>query len=140
MENTELLKQALPMYLNHGVKIKGLTSIYPDPIITGILNSNNHVYWNYHGATGAWKIEDIVMYLRPLSDLTKEIEHNGEKFIPNDILNLDIEGGKGGDIRMIEEGEHLIYYVGLIEYLFEWHFDVFGLIGKGLAISYNDLK
>jgi len=37
-------------------------------------------------------IDDVLLYahkpiLRPLSDLTKEIEHNGENFVPLKIIN-----------------------------------------------------
>lgn len=90
--------------------------------------------------------------LRPLSDLTKEIEVNGEKFVPIDIIRKEdkdwfcIEGdeyilrediGGGGWIGYITI-ERIPYWI--IQQLFEWHFDVFGLIYKGLAIDINKLK
>ena len=67
--------------------------------------------------------------LRPLSDLTKEIEVNGEKFVPIDRLEdfIDFELGY----------ERVDYWK--IQKMFEWHFDVFGLIKKGLAIDFNTL-
>jgi hypothetical protein len=81
--------------------------------------------------------------LRPLSDLTKEIEVNGEKFVPFkwfNFINSDIDFetqiiALSNDIRWLNS----TYYV-IIEKLFEWHFDVFGLIEKGLAIDINTLK
>jgi len=132
--------------------------------------------------------------LRPLSDLTKEIEHNGEKFIP--LLELrSIEQGNWDDGEFFlnhtqitdygvrnAEYEGPVYWVewqdglsqtqsfsfksnnfhrvwirdrkklggvegGIVENqlqlfqkLFEWHFDVFGLIDAGLAIDINTLK
>ena len=79
--------------------------------------------------------------LRPLSDLTKEIDVNGEKIIPINYLCEQVLH----ELRRIIEhfiiygsyGE-LPYWVSL--YLFECHFDVFGLIEKGLAIDINTLN
>lgn len=90
--------------------------------------------------------------LRPLSDLTKEIEHNGENFVPIDILR-----GRFG--RLIDgiyvspdyaslrfQHHNMRCFIDLrdtteiLNKLFEWHFDVFGLIEKGLAIDINVLK
>ena len=76
--------------------------------------------------------------LRPLSDLTKEIDHNGGRFVPKDRAKR-IYGWK--DEWILETGHirigHLPFVV--IEKLFEWHFDVFGLIDQGLAIDINTL-
>jgi len=73
---------------------------------------------------------------RPLSDLTKEIEHNGVKFIPAQKL------GESGFVFPGHTWVHMVlelpYWV--IEKLIEWHFDVFGLIEKGLAIDINTIE
>lgn len=78
--------------------------------------------------------------LCPLSDLTKEIEHNGRTFVPYETKVLvdfmtEVEG-----MDCLCECDHDIsinpdvsYYV--ITALIEWHFDVFGLIDAGLAIK-----
>ena len=84
---------------------------------------------------------EIKPILRPLSDLTKEIEVNGEKFVPRVKMGL-IHDVSGNNIFNYRTGERinilsLPYYK--IEYLFEWHFDVFGLIEQGLAIDINTL-
>ena len=97
--------------------------------------------------------------LRPLSDLTKEIEYNGERFIPIEkILSLTIYGNKdtsytwdseilkiwdlnAGDLTLMEFDpqniDALEYFI--VQMLFEWHFDVFGLINQGLAIRKETL-
>lgn len=75
------------------------------------------------------------LILRPLSDLTKEVEHNGERFVPNDKL-LEFYGEEIDNYSLPLK---LNSYI-LIQQLFEWHFDVFGLIEKGLAIDINTLK
>ena len=82
------------------------------------------------------------MILRPISDLTKEISINGEKFIP--IKEMFLPCGE----RELLEGwsEDNKCYVGQMlsylpyQYLFENHFDVFNLIEQNLAIDINDLK
>lgn len=75
--------------------------------------------------------------LRPLSDLTKEIEVNGKKFVP---------------IEEIKESQRHLFFREDIENplegmqysemqkLFSWHFDVFGLIESGLAIDFKKIK
>lgn len=98
--------------------------------------------------------------LRPLSDLTKEIEVNGEKFVPIDWLRkninkcihfsdnrfMDYDDGKSKNIL------HYSFYdvfsdtidveeiIEFIQKLYEWHFDIHGLIEKGLAIDINTLS
>jgi hypothetical protein len=124
------------------------------------------------------KLSDIKPILKPLSDLTKEIEVNGEKFVPLEILGQKhIEDGffedgsfgwgqsTGGDDEQDyyltvsnNEGFYLVFDIWcghqdeggycvdnenipfpLVELFFKWHFDVFGLIEKGLAINKNTL-
>lgn len=82
------------------------------------------------------KFEDCLPVLRPLSDLTNEIEHNGEKFVPIERLTekCKLQQKLFGlqntiDLKAID-------YLKLIEY----HFDVFGLIEQGLAVNFNDVK
>ena len=76
--------------------------------------------------------------IHPLSDLTKEIEHNGERFVPIKLFSR--EDQKDIEIAMIESSfiELLSFYI--IQKLIEWHFDIAGLIEKGEAIDVNTLK
>ena len=76
--------------------------------------------------------------LRPLSDLTKSIEVNGERFVP--AYKMITHGFHNQFWYETEIFDYRYLYAMDLEKLFEWHFDVFGLIEKGLAISYNDLK
>jgi hypothetical protein len=86
--------------------------------------------------------------LRPLSDLSKEIEVNGEKFVPIKKLlnqvgfnypiecyNQDMEWVLNDGYRALGEMPHR-----KVQLLFECHFDVFGLIENDLAIDINTLK
>lgn len=91
---------------------------------------------------------DVKPILRPLSDLTKEIEVNGEKLVPiHKFKKMSI------DFSCIHFDPFSVYipngcnyfeldffdYYNVTQKLFEWHFDVFGLIEKGLAIDINTL-
>ena len=79
--------------------------------------------------------EDAKPVLRPLSDLKKEIEVNGEKFVP--IEKLPIIG-----MEVLElESDIKSGFIMQKNYntLLEWHFDVFGLIDRGLAIDLNSI-
>jgi hypothetical protein len=67
--------------------------------------------------------------LRPMSDLTKEITHKGEKFVP--LLALD----KLNCFPISDTDKALRYY----DKLNEWMFDYRGLISAGLAIDVNTL-
>jgi len=79
--------------------------------------------------------------LRHLSDLTKDIEHNGERFDPiqkcNDLLGINIMWSGWGDAINGDLSD--ISYSHMVK-LIEWHFDVFGLIDADLAIDINTIK
>ena len=79
--------------------------------------------------------------LRPMSDLTEEITHRGEKFVPLDVFN-----DRGHFIEFDAAG--LLYTVGgcmdsdwlmVFDKFHEWMFDYRGLISAGLAIDVNTL-
>lgn len=80
-----------------------------------------------------WNFKPI---LRPLSDLTKEIEHNGEKFVPIKKLGIN-------KMWLGINDYHIHVYnqpYSEVQQLLEWHFDIFGLIEAGLAIDINTLE
>jgi hypothetical protein len=90
--------------------------------------------------------------LRPLSDLTKEIEVDGEVFIPLEKIfganysNWDKKTQSipacVGHTYACSEGRvspiHLPYWV--VVNFYKLHFDIFGLIERGDAIDINSLK
>ncbi len=87
--------------------------------------------------------------LRNLSDLTKEIEHNRERFVPIERLKenlsrdwcdsfdeyLDFIHDACYSSNAILQGSYKI-----IQKLLEWHFDIFSLIENGLAVDINTLN
>ena len=80
-----------------------------------------------------WMFKPI---LRPLSDLDKVIDLGDNTIFPLEVLGLNHNGSDDDSIYgyYISErtGMEDIYFI--TNKLVEWHFDVFGLIKKGLAI------
>lgn len=95
-------------------------------------------------------VDEVFPILHPLSDLIKEIQHKGEKFVPSMILcDLWIDYGKtkqGADstqqmfYRWFSGIEIDAYPFYLVQKLIEWHFDIADLISKGEAIDVNTLE
>lgn len=85
-----------------------------------------------------YKFKDIKLLLHPLSDLTKEIEYNGEKFIP--LIKLTGFNTEKRYDRIIYEIKNNFSVYHRMQKLIEWNFDVYGLIEKGLAIDINTLN
>jgi hypothetical protein len=91
-------------------------------------------------------LSDIKLILRPLSDITEE-----EAIDIWDIMNAD--GGNKKELSkydVIEQGKSLVYSIcymanivatfALTHYLLSKNFDIFGLIGAGLAIDSTTIK
>ena len=124
------LKNLAP-YFPYGLKVR----IYSDsnsPIM------DNEVYgYEYEHLLfidGLAKLEYCKPILRPLSDLTKWAEeyYNFLKLDETNKYDLDYLCEMNGDIS-----NQLRY--DMLLWLFENHFDVFGLIEKGLAIDINTI-
>lgn len=120
------LKHIAP-YLPYGLKTVNFNTngLIDKPLFSKIIPSN--ILGFIDGST------ESKILLRPLSDLTKEIEVNGEKFVPYKKL----EWGNGTHVIPAILGGYTNYNES--SKLFEWHFDVFGLIEQGLAIDINTL-
>ncbi|WP_281225382.1 hypothetical protein [Flavobacterium aquiphilum] len=113
--------------------------------------------------------EEFKPILRPLSDLANEIKHNEKTFYPLCSLliskypkwfvnHFDNEKykhitidftGRYAEASTTYQATNSIQldstYIlnesySIIQKLLEWHFDVFGLIEKGLAISIHDVE
>jgi hypothetical protein len=128
MEDKLELKHLAP-YLPYDVEVELKNEIVHNQIILDVdsLRRNGLSY--------------IKPILRPLSDLTKEIDwrNDGKKilfeklfFRENSLkLNKELRITNGKPIS-----EFLTY--GIVEKMLEHHFDVFGLIEKGLAIPMGE--
>ena len=90
-------------------------------------------------------IVEFMPILRNISDLTKEIEHNGERFVPVERIKClyEIEYRNNNPISMYVDGSwtskitELPY--DLVQLLLEWHFNVFNL-PEHLFIDINTLN
>lgn len=102
-----------------------------------VIGVKNETYFIDGGNVYAYgDIQDCKPILHPLSDLTKEIEVNGENFVPNKRLKFG-----ENKLRTISRAKILSETsYRAISLLIEWHFDVFGLIEAGLAISIHDIS
>lgn len=148
MENQKLELKHLSPYLPHGLKFRHFDDereIYQTCEIAylGIdevtLVSNQHEY--------TLNTYDVNPILRPMSDLTSQIKINDLTFTPmnklwQDDFWLTNQGIKDQAIDFINSSDKLDYCFPLSWWnlLFEWHFDVFGLIEKSLAIDINTLN
>lgn len=122
----KLTIEHLSCYLPYGLKVK--LEFKPDTEIPWYYEDTE--VFTMEGMMLDWygnDITEIKPYLRQLSDLTREIEHNGERFVPRHKFI-----GNPLDYKIL----HNSYSV--VQQLLKWHFDVFGLIDKGLALNINE--
>jgi DNA phosphorothioation-dependent restriction protein DptG len=144
----ELEPKHLAPYFAHELKCMVEYEVNDNQIVNLLAMSNGMISVSKKSFPYSENLQlcDIKPILRPLSDLTKVIEVNGEKFIPWEWFN---ENPSENHCEVYEEWfEHIednnwASWVSapyeLTQKMIEWHFDVFGLIEKGLAININDL-
>ena len=131
MTKQEFLAMSLPYGVKAIDKFECIWTIHPYKDALDGLEDNEHLsYENFI------KEDGHKLILRPLSDLAKEIEHKGEKFVPMDRI-------------AIYNPNNLCYFIeciltGMVEWivvrnLIEWHFDIADLISNGEAIDVNTL-
>lgn len=116
------------------LELKHLAAYLPYDVL---VRSEVGNHWNHRDeimrAPNLIHYEHQKMYLRPLSDLTKEITVNGETFVPIEFLKNNYIGEMMG--LNISTWSNRV-----VEKLLEWHFDIFRLIPAGLAIDINTLN
>lgn len=140
------LKHLAP-YLPYGLKMifegKGGRTI----TLTGITNQGKYGVTITDGNFPMWlNGSGFKPILRPLSDLTKDIEHNGVSFVPSNVLydqyslKFNNDGSFFLDYYEIGETDSPFTGYAIIDQLMEWHFDIYSLIPAGLAIDINTLE
>ena len=76
--------------------------------------------------------------------ITKEIEHNGEKFVPYKYLKENYLSYNKYNYNWFKNKTNLVNIkilpYDIIQKLLEWHFDVYNLIPQNLAIDINTLE
>lgn len=169
----KLTIEHLACYLPYG--LKAINYFGNITIIKGLQRGDesvNNDLWKFKHTDGSFLtgyLYECKPILRPLSDLTKEITHNGETFVPimklvkivlpNSLsdewydspnIQLGVERGNyfSEEFFFDENGfQYLIQGVPsqvknqyeLFQKLISWHFDVFGLLDKDLAVNINTL-
>ena len=137
MTKQEFLAMSLPTGLigitqNRIVIINGINYEKQLPVIWDSINKEKS---SFSGVCGF----GIMPILHPLSDLTKPIEHKGEKFVPSVKLNETITGHTWNYFAINTENVLLMNFEIVLN-LIEWHFDLADLISKGEAIDINTLE
>ena len=133
-------QEFLAMSLPYGLKCKDSDLLEPNKIYKYI-----GTFYQVDNETGYEKVKPI---LHPLTDLTKEIEHNGEKFTPY-IELLRMSYFNVDDMTQDELNDYKDAYSSNVDpmlipfldglKLIEWHFDLFNGIESGEAIDVNTL-
>ena len=145
MTKQEFLAFSLPYKLffrieygstNQPTGIYQMSGVYETYVVEG---------FNYDDNVKTDKLKPI---LHPLTDLTKEIEHNGEKFTPY-IELLRMSYFNVDDMTQDELNDYKDAYSSNVDpmlipfldglKLIEWHFDLFNGIESGEAIDVNTL-
>ncbi len=136
------LKNISP-YLPYGLKVK-----LSDGEIKEVVGLRDWIGWcivykSQYGEVNT-PIRAIKPVLRSLSDLTKEIEHNGEKFVPEVLLNDNCKEHclpeDWNAVLFIQKENILSVNYVVIQKLLEWHFDIFDLRSKNLCIYHEELS
>ena len=124
-------QEFLAMSLPYGIK---MVSNNGDNNYIAILDGiQNGIYYDEYGS----EFNDYKPILRPLSDLTKEIEHKGEKFVPMKKIAIYNPNNVEYLIECVVTG--LVEYI-VLRQLIEWHFDLFDGIKNNEAIDVNTLE
>ena len=132
MNKNEFLAFSLPYDVKAEDTFRCIWTIHPYKDALDSLKDNEHLsYENFI------KEEGHRLILHPLSDLTKEIEHKGEKFITMKKIAIYNPNNVEYLIECVITG--LVEYI-VLRQLIEWHFDIADLLSKGEAIDVNTLE
>ena len=100
------------------------------------------VSWDRDADIEWLRLDEIKPYMRHLSQLTEEIEYNGERFVPVDVIFKEQKYVKVSDYLSDftkDIASHSLSYSAM-QMLIKWHFDIDSLLEKGLAIPIPSLK
>ena len=129
--------------------------------LKGQIQENIHRGWLSSGTIITLGIDSLDMLiedksikpiLHPLTDLTKPITVDGKEFVPIDELQVVDSFATTyceitKTIKMFPDGTFdnvewvfLFEFNEVVELLYQWHFDIHGLIEKGKAIDINEVE
>lgn len=148
--NDKITLEEIVGYLPYGLKVTYKNGETKDIIskMIGIEDENN-ILTEKHVVSMNFAFKPI---LHPLSDLTKEIEVNGEKFVPLRYLHTNVfmcdypEFELTTDLEILINSPESQFNITLgdinsmFQKLYSWHFDIHNLINRNLAIDINTIK
>ncbi len=145
----ELTIEHLAAYLPYGLQTEcghHLVGLYTHPVEAYADHDHRTLLLSEtKGGRVQWEAHThmVRFYLRPLSQLTETINHNGERFVPLDWIhqNTPIKAALStdakGNIRLfcdnIQSSHYNAWPHSLVRTLLHMHFDVYNLIEAGLA-------
>jgi len=144
---SELKMEHISPYGGSRLKLKTVDElgIQRMEIMTGIDWDNNRVITKIPGnfVTMGYSLDEVKPVLRPLHDICEEINHNGLKFKPafywnDDPVHNTIHMTLSTLAQYGRDPGFLLPYV-VHRKLFEWQFDLFGLLMEGLAVSNHEI-
>jgi hypothetical protein len=115
-------------YLPYGLKCKCEGLIYE---VEGM--RKKYIIFNNFGDTLSCYYENVKPLLHPLSDLTREIKANKQEFVP--ITELGYMNTPQSTLWLIREVKTGSISFKKMLMLLKWHFDIYNLIDRGLAID-----
>lgn len=141
-EDKDLLLKDLCARLPYGVKIHandtdvdiekvGLLSMVDNDAVIAFTCDDENTY-NYV------TIHEVKPYLFPLSSMTKEQLFEVQEIFGKNEIEIE-----DGFLRILDSDRNTISYLeilALLEWFYKNHFDINGLIGKGLAIDATNLN
>ena len=131
-EHKELLLKDLCERLPYGVKISVNNNIES---LQGINVLDNVVEY---GSFLSSNIEEVKPYLFPLSSMTEEQLFEVQEIIGKNEIKIE-----EGFLHIVDSNRNTIAYLeilALLEWFYKNHFDINGLIEKGLAIDATGLN
>jgi hypothetical protein len=129
---TEIKLEEIVGYLPYGLKY-----LDNENIVTELKCVDNDIQYVNFGWGNAKELKQIKPILRNFSDLTKEIEVNGEMFVPIEKLHISFDNFEFWHLLGINDKYLSMFDLKL---LYQWHFDIHNLIERGLAEDINTLE
>lgn len=138
------------------LKLKHLSSYLPNDLTftherfggtVFTLNSAGNEFVTSLECSDLLDIDGVKPILRPLSDINKSIEINGERFVPINRIDLFLMNYGVNKlawqkwVERFDSGDGSVWDLPafIFEKLTEWHFDVHGIIEYELATNINEL-
>ena len=144
----KLTIEHLSCYLPYGLKIKFGEIICTMSGISGSTMYTNVGHALCYAPTQPFP-QVIFPLVRPLSDLTREIEHNGERLVFTELFEIGDNGGYNfefdhGNIKLIERLKTISKYnchndikylpYPVVQEMIKYHFEIEPLLDNNLAL------